>query len=71
MFGVKFQLPKMTKVWSSISDMNGKIIDREELQGLSLEENIVTRKLSKLVVGNAFLVTQETEQATVKTVVQE
>ncbi len=72
-FGVKFQLPKVSRAWLSISDMNGKIIEREELKGLFPGENIVTRKLSKLAIGNAYLVTleTETEQATVKTVVQE
>jgi hypothetical protein len=72
-FGVKFQLPKVTRVWLSISDMNGKIIEREELKNLFPGENIVTRKLKKLSVGNAYLVTLETEseRATVKTVVQE
>jgi len=72
-FGVKFQLPKVTQVWLSISDMNGKIIEREELKGLFPGENIVTRKLSNVAIGNAYLVTleTETEQATVKTVIQE
>jgi hypothetical protein len=72
-FGVKFQLPKVTRVWLSISDMNGKIIEREELKNLFPGENIVTRKLKKLSVGNAYLVTLETEseRATVKTVIQE
>ncbi len=72
-FGVKFQLQKVTNVWLSISDMNGKIINREALKNLFPGENIVTRKLSKLAVGNAYLVTleTETERATVKTVVQE
>jgi hypothetical protein len=53
--------------------MNGKIIEREELKNLFPGENIVTRKLKKLSVGNAYLVTLETEseRATVKTVVQE
>ncbi len=72
-FGVKFQLPKVTQVWMSISDMNGKIIEREELKGLFPGENIVTRKLPKIAIGNAYLVTLETgaERATVKTVIQE
>lgn len=72
-FGVKFQLQKGTRAWLSISDMNGKIIDREEIKNLFPGENIVTRKLDGLRVGRAFLVTleTETERATVKTVVQE
>lgn len=72
-FGVKFQMPKVTRVWLSISDMNGKILEREELKGLYPGENIVTRKLPKIAVGNFYLVTLETdtEKATVKTVVQE
>jgi hypothetical protein len=72
-FGVKFQLPKVTPVWLSISDLNGKIIEREELKNLFPGENIVTRKLPKIMVGNTYLVTLETgaERAAVKTVVQE
>lgn len=72
-FGVKFQLQKVTRVWMTISDTNGKVIDREELKNLFPGENIVTRKLSKLEIGNAYLLTleTETEKATVKTVVQE
>ncbi len=71
--GVKFQLPKVSQVWLSISDMNGKIIEREALKGLFPGENIVTRKLPKIAVGSAYLVTLQTgtERATVKTVVQE
>lgn len=72
-FGVKFQLPKVTRVWLSISDMDGKIIAREELKNLFPGENIVTRKLSKIAIGDAYFVTLETaeERATVKAVVQE
>ena len=72
-FGVKFQLPKVTNVWLSISDQNGKIIEREALKNLFPGENIVTRKLGKVAVGKAYLVTLETatERATVKTILQE
>lgn len=72
-FGVKFQWAKPTRVWLSIADQNGKLIDREELQNLFPGENIVTRKLDKVAVGSAYLVTleTETEKATLKTVVQE
>lgn len=72
-FGVKFQLPKVERTWLSISDMNGKLIDREELKGLHLGENIVTRTIPRLATGNAYLVIleTETERAVLKTVVQE
>lgn len=72
-FGVKFQLPKVTNVWLSIADANGKILEREALKGLFPGENIVTRKLSNIKAGNFYLVTleTETERATVKTVVEE
>ncbi len=72
-FGVKFQMQRVTRAWLSISDMNGKLIDREELTGLHPGENIVTRTLPRIAVGSAYMVTLETEtdKATVKTVVQE
>jgi len=72
-FGVKFQLRTSTRVWLSISDLNGKLIDREELKNLFPGENIVTRKLPRINVGNAYFVTLETrtEKATVKTMIQE
>lgn len=73
-FGVKFQMPKVvTRAWLSISDMNGKLIDREELKGLHLGENIVTRTLPRIAAGSAYMVTLETdkEKATMKTVVHE
>jgi len=72
-FSVKFQLPKSTQVWLSISDMKGKIIDREDLKNLAPGEHIITRQMPKIAVGNAYLVTLETstEQATVKTIVEE
>lgn len=72
-FGVKFYLPRVTRTWLSISDLNGKLIDREELKHLFPGENIVTRKFRQLKVGNAYLLTleTETERATVKTVIQE
>ncbi|MBN8678000.1 MAG: T9SS type A sorting domain-containing protein [Chitinophagales bacterium] len=72
-FGVKFQMPKVVRAWLSISDMNGKLIDREELKGLHPGENIVTRTLPRIAVGSSYLVTfeTETEKATVKTMVQE
>ncbi|HPI09224.1 MAG TPA: T9SS C-terminal target domain-containing protein, partial [Saprospiraceae bacterium] len=59
-FGVKFQLRTSTRVWLSISDLNGKLIDREELKNLFPGENIVTRKLPRINVGNAYFVTLET-----------
>jgi hypothetical protein len=72
-FGVKFQMPEVVQVWLSISDVNGKIIDRELLKNLFPGENIVTRKLNNIKAGNAYLVTleTETEQATLKTIIQE
>jgi hypothetical protein len=72
-FGVKFQWVKSSRVWLSIADQNGKLIDREELKNLLPGENIVTRKLNKVAVGSAYFVTleTETEKATLKTVVQE
>jgi len=72
-FSVKFQVPAATRVWLSISDLNGKLIDREALKNLLPGENIITRKLPAMAVGNAYLVTLETstEKATVKTIIQE
>lgn len=72
-FGVKFQMPEVVQVWLSISDVNGKIIDRELLKNLFPGENIVTRKLNNVKAGNAYLVTleTETERATLKTIIQE
>jgi len=72
-FGIKFQLPEVTKVWLSIADGNGKIIDREELKNLFPGENIVIRQLRHVAVGKAYFVTLETEkeQHTVKTIIQE
>ncbi len=73
MFSVKFQLPEVTPVWLSISDMNGKIIDREALKNLVPGENMVTRELKRALAGKACIVTLETEveQAAVKVVIQE
>lgn len=72
-FGVKFQWAKPSRVWLSIADQNGKLIDHEELKNLFPGENIVTRKLKKVTVGSTYFVTleTETEKATLKTVVQE
>lgn len=72
-FGVKFHLKEVAPVWLSISDQHGKIIDRDLLKGLLPGENIVTRKLKQLAVGQAYFVTLETqkERATVKSIVQE
>lgn len=72
-FGVKFQMPKVVRTWLSISDINGKLIDREELKGLHPGENIVTRTLSRISAGSAYFVTleTETERAVVKTLVQD
>ncbi len=72
-FSVKFQLAEAQQVWLSISDPNGKIVDRELLKNLIPGEHIVTRQLGKVAVGNAYLVTLETdtERATVKTIVWE
>jgi len=73
MFSVKFRLREVTPVWLSISDMNGKIIDREALKNLVAGENMVARELKRAVAGNAFFVTVETEveRASVKVVLQE
>ncbi len=72
-FGIKFHLPEVKQVWLSISDINGKLIDREELKNLLPGENIITRKLPKIAVGNIYSVTLESggERATVKTIVQD
>ncbi|MBL7809612.1 MAG: T9SS type A sorting domain-containing protein, partial [Saprospiraceae bacterium] len=72
-FGVKFQMPKVANVWLSISDQQGKIIDREALTGLHPGENIITRKLQNVVPGGVYFVTleTETERARIKTVIQE
>jgi len=73
MFSVKFQLSEVTPVWLSISDMNGKIIDRELLKNLVPGENRVTRELKSAWAGKACVVTLETqvERASVKVVNQE
>jgi hypothetical protein len=73
MFSVKFRLPEVTPVWLSISDMNGKIIDREALKNLVPGENMVTRELKRDLAGKACFVTVETEveRASVKVVIQE
>ncbi len=72
-FGVKFNLEKKGKVYLTISDTNGAIINREVLQNLYPGENIVTRRLENVAVGKTYFVTlqTETEKATVKTVIQE
>ncbi len=72
-FGVKFQMPEVKQAWLTIADSNGKIIDREALKNLLPGENIVTRKLSNVKIGNAYFVTleTETERATVKTIIQD
>jgi hypothetical protein len=72
-FSVKFQMPNITQAWLTISDGSGKIIDREALKNIVAGENIVTRQLSRVVVGKAYFVTLETktERVTVKTVLQE
>ncbi len=70
-FSVKFHLNEAKRAWLSISDRNGKIIDREILTDLEPGENIVTRQLSRTVAGNACYVTLETEmeKATVKAII--
>jgi hypothetical protein len=72
-FGLKFNLLKAEQVTLSITDLNGKIIDREVLKNLPLGENIVTRQLKNIALGSTYFVTLETvsETATVKTIVQE
>lgn len=72
-FGLKFNLEKVGPVRLTIADTSGKIIDRELLQGLFPGENIVTRRLQNVATGKTYLVTLETEseQATVKTIIQE
>lgn len=72
-FGIKFNLEKPGLVWLSIADINGKVIDREQLEGLFQGENIVTRRLVGVSLGQSYLVTLETstEKVTVKVVVQE
>lgn len=72
-FGVKFNLEKMGKVFLTISDTNGAIINREALPNLHPGENIVTRRLDHVSVGKMYIVTlqTETEKATVKTIIQD
>ena len=72
-FGLKFQMPEVKQAWLSIADVNGKIIDREVLKNLLPGENVITRKLTNVKVGNAYFVTleTETERATVKTIIQD
>ena len=70
---MKFNLEKKEKVYLTISDTNGAIINREELPNLHPGENIVTRRLDNVAVGKMYIVTlqTETEQATVKTIIQD
>jgi Secretion system C-terminal sorting domain len=72
-FGVKFNLEKTQKVYLTISDTNGAIINREVLQNLHPGENIVTRRLENVAVGKSYFVTlqTETEKATVQTIIQD
>jgi hypothetical protein len=72
-FGIKFNLEKAGSVKLTIGDMTGKIIVQEQVSGLFVGENIITRRLDHIAAGQTYLVTLETgaEKATVKTIVQE
>ncbi|MCC6413263.1 MAG: T9SS type A sorting domain-containing protein [Saprospiraceae bacterium] len=72
-FGIKFNLNKTGKVYLTISDTNGAVINREALGNLHPGENIVTRQLDNVSVGKMYIVTlqTETENATVKTIIQD
>lgn len=72
-FGVKFTLDHVTKNWLTITDEQGTLILREELNNLVVGENIVTRKIPSIHSGKIYLVTLEsgTQKAVVKTLVQE
>jgi len=72
-FGIKFNLEKAGTVRLTITDMTGKIVVQEQVGGLFVGENIITRRLGHVSAGQTYLVTLETgaEKATVKTIVQE
>jgi len=72
-FGLKFNLLKAEQVTLTITDLSGKIIDREVLNNLFPGENIIKRQLKNIAVGSTYFVTLQTgsEKATLKTIVEE
>lgn len=58
-FSVNFNLTKIEKTTLTITDVNGKIIEKTDLKGLKIGENEIERKIHGRQLSNLFFVTLE------------
>ncbi len=72
-FSVKFNVTDQRDIQLVISDLNGQLIKRETLKNLPVGEQIISRQISGLQAGKAYLVTltRGDEKASIKMIVQE